>query len=157
MSYVDKADMLKSIYEIDRKSHKWWHRIFFHLLDVTVVNSCIIYQNLLKENLPPKSSKISVIHWLAGDSGMASKNMSIKITSIEMSTSISTAKRHKTTMPNESRLSETPHIPLILDNIQRRCNLCSTKNDFADFPYAKSHYARIKIVVFHKFHTNKLL
>ncbi|XP_051170470.1 piggyBac transposable element-derived protein 4-like [Leptopilina boulardi] len=27
MGYVDKSDMLKSLYEIDRKSKKWWHRI----------------------------------------------------------------------------------------------------------------------------------
>jgi len=28
MGYVDYADMLNSYYKIDRKSHKWWHRIF---------------------------------------------------------------------------------------------------------------------------------
>nr|CAI5854380.1 unnamed protein product [Callosobruchus analis] len=28
MGYVDKFDMLKSSYEVDRKSHKSWHRIF---------------------------------------------------------------------------------------------------------------------------------
>lgn len=43
MGYVDKADQLKSTYEIDRKSKKWWHRIFFHFLDVTVVNSYILF------------------------------------------------------------------------------------------------------------------
>lgn len=44
MGYVDKADMLKSTYELDRKSHKWWHRIFWHFVDVTIVNSFIIYK-----------------------------------------------------------------------------------------------------------------
>lgn len=29
MGHVDKADMLKKCYEIDRRSKKWWHRIFF--------------------------------------------------------------------------------------------------------------------------------
>ncbi|XP_050293785.1 piggyBac transposable element-derived protein 4-like [Anthonomus grandis grandis] len=32
MGYVDKFDMLKSLYEIDRKSRKWWHRIFWMLI-----------------------------------------------------------------------------------------------------------------------------
>ncbi|XP_050298588.1 piggyBac transposable element-derived protein 4-like [Anthonomus grandis grandis] len=32
MGYVDKFDMLKSLYEIDRKSRKWWHRFFFLVL-----------------------------------------------------------------------------------------------------------------------------
>lgn len=26
MGYVDKADMLKSLYEVDWKSKKWWYR-----------------------------------------------------------------------------------------------------------------------------------
>ena len=43
MGCVDKADMLKSYYEINRKSKKWWQRIFWHFVDVTLVNSFIIY------------------------------------------------------------------------------------------------------------------
>lgn len=42
MGYVDKADMLKSCYQINRKSRKWWHRISFHFVDVVVCNSCIM-------------------------------------------------------------------------------------------------------------------
>lgn len=45
MGYVDYADMLKSYYQIDRKSHKWWHRIFFHFLDVSLVNSFILFKD----------------------------------------------------------------------------------------------------------------
>ena len=44
MGFVDKADMLKKTYEIDRKSRKWWPRIFFHFIDVSVVNAFIIFQ-----------------------------------------------------------------------------------------------------------------
>jgi len=32
MGGVDKADMLRSIYDLDRKSRKWWHRLFFAML-----------------------------------------------------------------------------------------------------------------------------
>lgn len=38
MGYVDKADMLTSLNEIDRKSKRWWLRIFWHMLDVCIVN-----------------------------------------------------------------------------------------------------------------------
>lgn len=31
MGYADKADMLKSVKEVDPKSKKWWHRMFFSL------------------------------------------------------------------------------------------------------------------------------
>jgi hypothetical protein len=44
MGFVDKADMLKALYEVNRKSRKWWHRIFWYFLDVTVVNAFIIYR-----------------------------------------------------------------------------------------------------------------
>jgi hypothetical protein len=47
MNYVDKFEM-KAVYSINRKSKKWWHRIFFHLLDVAVVNSFITYRELYK-------------------------------------------------------------------------------------------------------------
>jgi len=43
MGGVDKADMLKSLYGIDRKAKKWWHRIFFHLIDVALVNAFVVY------------------------------------------------------------------------------------------------------------------
>ncbi|KAJ8934039.1 hypothetical protein NQ314_013614 [Rhamnusium bicolor] len=44
MGYVDRFDMLKSIYELDRKSHKWWHRIFFYFLDSSIVNAFILFK-----------------------------------------------------------------------------------------------------------------
>lgn len=49
MGYVDKADMMKSSYEIDRKSRKWWHRIFFHFCDVAVINSYILFSSMADE------------------------------------------------------------------------------------------------------------
>ena len=46
MGFVDRFDHLKCLYEIDRKSYKWWHRLFFHFLDVSVVNAYILYNML---------------------------------------------------------------------------------------------------------------
>ena len=42
MRGVYLAEQLKESYQIDRRSKKWWHRIFFHLLDVSVVNSFLL-------------------------------------------------------------------------------------------------------------------
>lgn len=44
MGAIDKNDQLKKTYAIDRKSRRWWLRIFFHLLDICRVNAYIIYQ-----------------------------------------------------------------------------------------------------------------
>lgn len=43
MGGVDKSDMLKALYGLDRKCMKWWHRIFFHFVYVTVVNAYLVY------------------------------------------------------------------------------------------------------------------
>lgn len=43
MRGVDVADQLRASYSCQVRSHKWWHRIFFFLLDVSVVNMYVIY------------------------------------------------------------------------------------------------------------------
>ncbi|CAG4947572.1 unnamed protein product [Parnassius apollo] len=48
MNFVDKFAQLKSCYAIERKSRKWWHRIFFNFLDCALVNSFVIYKDLQK-------------------------------------------------------------------------------------------------------------
>ena len=44
MGAIDKNDQLKKSYAIDRKSKRWWIRIFLHLLDINfvelIVSSC---------------------------------------------------------------------------------------------------------------------
>ena len=48
MGGVDKHDMLRQLYEINRKSMKWWHRLLFSSLDMAVVNTYAVY-NASKE------------------------------------------------------------------------------------------------------------
>ena len=40
---VDLLDCLLSLYRIHIRSKKWYHKLFFHFLDVTVVQSCLMY------------------------------------------------------------------------------------------------------------------
>ena len=42
---VDKLDQLISYYSFLHESVKWWRKVFFWLLDMTVVNSYIIHQH----------------------------------------------------------------------------------------------------------------
>ena len=46
MGGVDKADMLCAVQGRSRKSKKLWHRIFFGIIDRTVVNAQITYSKL---------------------------------------------------------------------------------------------------------------
>ena len=43
MGGVDKHDMLRQLYEINRKSMKWWHRLVFGSLDMAVVNTYVVH------------------------------------------------------------------------------------------------------------------
>ena len=54
MGAVDKSDQLRQSYAIDRKSRRWWRRLFHFLLDLTMVNAYIIYcQNFKLLQNPP--------------------------------------------------------------------------------------------------------
>lgn len=46
MGGVDHADRLRVAYGLNRRSKKWWHRIFWGLLDIAFVNAYIIHSHL---------------------------------------------------------------------------------------------------------------
>jgi hypothetical protein len=39
---VDKSDQMLSYYSFQRKSVKWWKKLFFHLFDLALVNAHIL-------------------------------------------------------------------------------------------------------------------
>lgn len=43
MGFIDTHDKNLEYYRINKISKKWWHPIFFHLLDCAVTNSRIVY------------------------------------------------------------------------------------------------------------------
>ena len=43
MGRVDFSDQMKRYYAYDRKSRCWWLRLFYHLIDICVVNAYILY------------------------------------------------------------------------------------------------------------------
>jgi len=54
MGGVDQNDQKKSYYAISRKSRRWWLRIFWHFLDVAVVNAhCLYLENRQRVFHPP--------------------------------------------------------------------------------------------------------
>jgi hypothetical protein len=48
---VDTANQLRSYYERDRRSKKWWHRLFYDLLETSQVNPWIACSMTLHERL----------------------------------------------------------------------------------------------------------
>lgn len=49
MGGVDKTDMLLSSVECIRKTTKWYKKVFFHFVDMALLNSCALYKHLTKK------------------------------------------------------------------------------------------------------------
>jgi hypothetical protein len=45
MGYVDKSDRMANSYSISRRTWKWTKKLFFHLLDLTILNSQILLKS----------------------------------------------------------------------------------------------------------------
>ena len=51
MSGVDRSDQLKAKCNVLRKCNKFWKTLFFHMIDIAVVNSFILFQKFGKDKL----------------------------------------------------------------------------------------------------------
>lgn len=59
MGGVDRADQLIGLYQHDRKSTKWWKKVFYTCLTMSAVNAWIMYNDLRREK-----DKISFLSFL---------------------------------------------------------------------------------------------
>ena len=50
MGGVDLLDSLLGLYKTRMKSKKWYHKIFFHLMDMTVINAWLLYRRCRNDN-----------------------------------------------------------------------------------------------------------
>ena len=46
MGGVDRADQMAGLYELNRKSTKWWKKVIYHMLAFSAVNASVIYKDL---------------------------------------------------------------------------------------------------------------
>lgn len=117
MGGVDEADMMQSYYAIDRKSRKWYHRLFWHFLDTSVVNSYVIFKRKTKSATSLKIFRCEIILSLIGAS--VSRGSSGRQSSAEKLVS-----RFKPYVPIDQRRYQAKHLPV--HETSRRCAQCST-------------------------------
>ncbi|KAL3195152.1 hypothetical protein MRX96_045740 [Rhipicephalus microplus] len=60
MGGVDRADQLLSFYRNELKTKKWYKRIIFHLLDLAVVNSWLLYRAVKDSEIQLAEFKLQV-------------------------------------------------------------------------------------------------
>lgn len=61
MGAVDRTDMLQSSIQSVRKSVKWYKKLFFHLLDMTLLNSHAVYKMKTGENIPVADFQLKLV------------------------------------------------------------------------------------------------
>lgn len=120
MGGVDHADRLRALYNIDRKSPKWWHRLFFGLIDIMFVNSYVVYTTLF--------NKISVLEYRRSVVQGLLTNQSLK-TKNSPAQKQKNNKRRKTgfSVSRDVRTGNTGiHWPCFVKE-RARCEVCSSK------------------------------
>lgn len=115
MGGVDRFDQLRERYEIGRRSIKWWHRLFYFLVDLAIVNSFILWK-LSKPNTTQDqlSFRINLAKQLiANFSSRKQRGKPAQYLS-------------KVSVPKETRLANVgTHLPKAATF--RRCRLCTSK------------------------------
>ncbi|XP_072144446.1 piggyBac transposable element-derived protein 2-like [Dermacentor andersoni] len=62
---VDLMDMLVALYRINLRSKKWYRRLFFHLLDVVIVNCWLLYRRDSTAAKVPRNQQMTLLHFKA--------------------------------------------------------------------------------------------
>ncbi|XP_058810638.1 piggyBac transposable element-derived protein 4-like [Phymastichus coffea] len=104
MGYVDYADRAISTYQIDRKSKKWWFRIFWHFIDLCICNGFILYkEKQIKPLLSLKKFRMRLVEQLVVHKIPTPKG--------RKRTAPNTPSHAKIKVPDEKRLSNAAHMP----------------------------------------------
>lgn len=141
MGYVDKADRMANSYGISRRTWKWTKKLFFHLLDITILNSFLLHKTA-GGKMSHKTFRETLVRDLICE---AHQTSSLRLTSGRPS-SVS-----KHLLRLEAKNSQ--HWPSKCK--MRRCRVCSAKNKFVRSSYCceKCNVGLCVVDCFKKWHT----
>lgn len=144
MGGVDKADQLCGLYGVSRKSKKWWHRMFFGLVDRTLVNSFIAYQNVSQEQL----SLLNYVRQVALSLLTLSRpaKMGRPLTASPCPSPVPSKKRRKTefSVSTAIRLQNVGVHYVVFGSERGRCEVCSLKG-VQSRPHSKCHMCNVNL------------
>lgn len=69
MGGVDLADQMVKYYHMDRRSVKWYRKLFFHLLDIAVHNAHVVYKQHKSSSITSLSFRLELIDQLLAAAG----------------------------------------------------------------------------------------
>ncbi|CAH2002249.1 unnamed protein product [Acanthoscelides obtectus] len=147
MGAVDRCDMLYSSTETIRKSIKCYKKIFFHLLDISILNAHALYQLKTGKKLPLIDFQLQLVKQLLDEhkkahprlvAGRANEDFSLRLT-----------ERHFPSL-TEQRNEQNKLVP-------RRCVVCSKRRKRRETTYRclKCDVALCVVPCFEHYHTLK--
>ena len=117
MNSVDRSDQMLSCHNIRVKCKKWWKTLFFHLVDIAVVNSFLLFQKYRTQNNDKealhRSRSYSVVDFREA-----------LVRQICGWPEYDDPPAHEKSIPGESQF-QTDHIPMASnEGIRRNCVVC---------------------------------
>ncbi|XP_023019185.2 piggyBac transposable element-derived protein 4 [Leptinotarsa decemlineata] len=120
MGHVDQSDMFLSLYKVNRKSRKWWHRLFWHFLDLSIVNSFIIFRDRSPtKSLNLKDFRLAVAAGLIGADPAIPKKGRKSLEDVP--------NHYKRSVPPEIKYDKCAHMPI--HGTKVRCAHCSSRSE----------------------------
>lgn len=126
MGSVDKTDMLISSVESVRKSVKWYKKLFFHFLDICIINSHALYKEVTKRRSSIADFQLEVARKLIAKYCTADVTANSRHSSKEHPLRL-TARHFVSKVPKPDERKSRPAV--------RRCVVCSKKGKRSDTTY----------------------
>lgn len=142
MGGVDKADMLCSLYGMDRKSRKWWHRLFFGIIDRMLVNAYVVHNKLEDKSIPLLLFRRSVAQHLL--TAATPPQIGRPLATSRCNTPPNPPKRRKTDFSVSADIRLTArgvHWPIFLEK-RGRCEVCS-QNKIESRPHSQCSTCKV--------------
>ena len=140
--------MLKAIYDKDRKAKKFWHRLFFIFIEITLVNSYVTYCDLFKK-IPLLQFKRRVTQGLLAKGKMKTKKRGRPQESSSILNVSSTPPLHKKgrfSVSNDIRLENRgAHWPEFVKK-RGRYELCASRK-VQSRPHSKCKMCKVYLCV----------
>ncbi|XP_054259546.1 piggyBac transposable element-derived protein 3-like [Macrosteles quadrilineatus] len=147
MGGVDLADRYRALYNVNRKSKKWWHRLFWGVLDIAFVNAYVLSCQLF-DKMPVLECRRMIAKGLLAMQNPKQRKRSLELSSSSTSSS-PILKRRKSTdfsVPKDVRCNNKGIHWVTFDQKRRRCEVCA-KRKIQSRPYTKCSHCKVSLCV----------
>ncbi|KAJ8886515.1 hypothetical protein PR048_012726 [Dryococelus australis] len=146
MGGVDHADRLRQLYCVDRKSRKWWHRLFWGMCDIAFINAFVMYKELFDKGVSLLGFRISVSQDLITHQVLKAKRRCSKNRGASPGTKTAAinvkSRKSNFSVPNDVRIFNCgTHWP-VFDSHRGRCEVYSSKN-IQSRPFSQCSHCKV--------------